>query len=249
MRLLRGVLLHRRPSPQASGRSGVAPKIVKHPAPTGDPWDVIRKVKDCPYLVAVSLKACISVSRQRRCCLSGDPVKSAGPLDFFEPEPGVIVRSIGGWPRVDHAPYDNRGVAHGLSDSTLCVVALLPRCGTRMPAAIHKTVSWPRCSPAPLLRGCLRARDRRGDARAPRPPRGFLSGPTGKCVTVSVLESVGQVGLNKVGAKGSSTVYPVAKAGRWEHKCLETHQGLASAREARCTRPGAQIPRSVCAFP
>ena len=104
MRLLRAVLVHRRPAPQAAGRRGIAPEIVKHPAAAGDPGDVIRKVKNCPHRVAVGLKACIGVTRQRRCRLGGDPIESAAPLDLFEPQPGVIVGSIGGRPRIDHCP-------------------------------------------------------------------------------------------------------------------------------------------------
>ena len=83
VRLLRAVFLHYCPAPQAAGRSGIAPEIVKHPAAPGDPGDVIRKVKDCPHRIAVSFKASIGVTRQRRCRLSGDPIESAAPLDLF----------------------------------------------------------------------------------------------------------------------------------------------------------------------
>ena len=83
VRLLRAVFLHCCPAPQAAGRSGIAPEIVKHPAAPGDPGDVIRKVKDCPHRIAVSFKASIGVTRQRRCRLSGDPIESAAPLDLF----------------------------------------------------------------------------------------------------------------------------------------------------------------------
>jgi hypothetical protein len=47
---------------------------------------------------------------------------------------------------------------------------------------------------------------------APHTVRGFLAGLPKKGIEVEVLERVRQVGPNKVGAKGSFTVYRVIEA-------------------------------------
>jgi hypothetical protein len=49
---------------------------------------------------------------------------------------------------------------------------------------------------------------------APHTVRGFLAGLTKKGIRVEVLERVRQVGSNKVGAKGSYTVYRITDASR-----------------------------------
>jgi hypothetical protein len=46
---------------------------------------------------------------------------------------------------------------------------------------------------------------------APHTVRGFLAGLAKKGIAVEVLERVRQIGPNKVGAKGSFTVYRVAR--------------------------------------
>ena len=77
--------------PQTAWIPGVEPEIVEPRSAARDEGELVGPVKDRRQSVAVGGEPCVAEVLQRAFGLGLDPGKRAPPLDFFEPQVGIVV--------------------------------------------------------------------------------------------------------------------------------------------------------------